>query len=98
MTGTILGDIGPRGYAIAISGLLIVFTALVLISLFIASLPRILEYLAKYFPEVDESHVRQPPSDGDVADDGAVLAAIGYVLHTELQRQLAEEKDRSGNG
>jgi hypothetical protein len=30
-----------------------------------------------------------------VADDAAVLAAIGFVLHTEFQRQL-ESQDSSG--
>ena len=78
-----------RGFAIAIAGLIIVFTALLLISLFIASLPRVLTAVSRVWPETEEIHVRQSYPESQVPDDGAVLAAIGYVLHTELQRQLA---------
>ncbi|MFK8114521.1 MAG: OadG family protein [Rubripirellula sp.] len=84
------------GIAIAVAGLLIVFIALIMISLFIASLPKVLAWVAVFIPEVDEAHaspgtvVSHPESL--VPDDGATLAAIGFVLHTELQKQLASEK------
>lgn len=85
------------GALIALVGLMIVFSALIVISLFIAALPRILGKLSSVWPEVDEpvsnSSVGHP--DSLVADDGAVLAAIGFVLHTEFQRQL-ESQDSSG--
>jgi hypothetical protein len=101
MTGSILlmvDDAMSRGIPIAIAGILIVFTALLLISLFIASLPRVLAMVAKVLPEVDESHARQSLSEDQAGGDGAVLAAIGFVLHTELQNQLAAEKDATGKG
>jgi len=79
----------------ALVGLMIVFSALIVISLFIAALPRILAILSTVWPEVDEPAGNAGHSDSLVADDGAVLAAIGYVLHTEFQRQL-ESQDSSG--
>ncbi len=78
-----------RGFAIAIAGLSIVFTALLLISLFIASLPRVLEMVASVYPEFDDPHSRQSHPESQVPDDGAVLAAIGFVLHSEMQKQIA---------
>ena len=78
-----------RGYSIAIAGLIIVFTALMLISLFIASLPRVLAAVSRVWPETEEVHVRQGLPESQAREDGAVLAAICYVLHTEMQRQLA---------
>jgi len=83
------------GAVIALVGLMIVFCALIFISLFIAALPYILEQLSKIWPEVDEPAGHPGHTDSLVADDAAVLAAIGFVLHTEFQRQL-ESQDSSG--
>ena len=87
-----------RGLSIAISGLVIVFSALLLISLFIASLPRVLELVAQVWPEVDDTHARAGHPESQVPDNTRVLAAIGYVLHTEMQRQLALEKTQQDTG
>lgn len=78
-----------RGVSIAITGLVIVFVALILISLFIASLPRILELVSRVWPEVEEPHARPSRPEGLSPDEASIIAAIGFVLHTELQRQLA---------
>ena len=80
-----------EGLQIAISGMLIVIIALLLISLFIAVLPKLLERLSQIWPESEshhahESHESHPESLRP--DDDVVLAAIGFVLHTEFQRQL----------
>ena len=91
-----------EGVSIAIAGLTIVFMALVLISLFIGSLPRLLEFVARIWPEVEEQHSREASGEvypaSLVPEDGASLAAIGFVLHTELQRQLAAEQASKGKG
>lgn len=79
----------------ALVGLMIVFSALIVISLFIAALPHMLDKLSVVWPEVDEPAGNSGHPDSLVADDGAVLAAIGFVLHTEFQRQL-ESQDSSG--
>ena len=83
------------GAVIALVGLMIVFSALIFITLFIAALPHILKQLSTIWPEVDEPVGHPSHSDSLVADDAAVLAAIGFVLHTEFQRQL-ESQDSSG--
>ncbi len=74
------------------TGLLIVFTALILISLFIALLPKILRVLAGVWPEIDEPQANTGHPESQVSDDAAVLAAIGFVLHTEMQKQLAADQ------
>jgi Na+-transporting methylmalonyl-CoA/oxaloacetate decarboxylase gamma subunit len=80
-----------RGISIAATGMLIVVMALSLISLFIAGLPRILSALAKIYPEPVARHGKRTHSENSVTDDEAVLAAIGFVLHTEFQKLQANE-------
>ncbi|QDV68757.1 Oxaloacetate decarboxylase, gamma chain [Rosistilla carotiformis] len=83
----------PQAASIALAGMLIVGLALVLICLFITALPRILAVAEKFWPEVEEHHGRtHPQSDSHVPDDDAVLAAIGFVLHQEFQRQLQTDR------
>ncbi len=77
---------------LALTGLLIVFTALILISLFIALMPRVLGVLARIWPETDEPQVTAGHPESQVPDNAAVLAAIGFVLHTEMQKQLAADQ------
>ncbi len=76
------------GVVIAAVGLLIVYVALVLISLFIATLPRVLVLIGRLWPEVDDHHGIDHV-EVDAEEDLVVLAAIGFVLHTEFQRQLS---------
>ena len=68
--------IDSQGISIAITGMLIVFTALVLISLFITLLPRIVSALNHRFPEPAELTAAPGAST-----DPAVVAAIGLALH-----------------
>ena len=75
-----------RGFSIAITGLVIVFAVLILISLFIGALPHVLAIVAKVLPEIEHSHSAASPSERSDDHDEAVLAAIGFVLHTELQK------------
>ena len=75
-----------RGFSIAITGLVIVFAVLILISLFIAALPRVLAIVAKVLPEIEHGHSDASHSERSDGHDDAVLAAIGFVLHTELQK------------
>jgi Na+-transporting methylmalonyl-CoA/oxaloacetate decarboxylase gamma subunit len=80
-----------RGITIAITGMLIVAIALLLIFAFISALPHILAIVGKYFPEVEDPHGRssttQSHPESQVADDEAVMAAIGFVLHSRLQNK-----------
>jgi len=70
--------------SIALTGMLIVFTALALISLFIGALPRILSALEPHFPVVE--HHPPAPAEGLPSDEERIVAAIGTVLHAETKR------------
>ena len=76
-----------RGVAIAITGMLIVACALILICLFIMALPRVLDAMAVIWPESDEPHGGTTHPDSLVLEEEEILAAIGYVLHHRLHSQ-----------
>lgn len=78
-----------EGFAIAATGMLIVFAALFLVTLFIAALPRLLEVVATVLPESSHGHSHHELSESRLPDE-AVIAAIGFVLHNELQKQAAQ--------
>lgn len=77
-----------NGIAISLIGMLIVFTALGLITLFIGYLPHILKALSPYLPQ--STHVAPSPAESTVVDEEMVVAAIGMVLHTEIQKAKRE--------
>ena len=101
-SGPVLLSSMSAGGSIAIAGLTIVFLALLLISVFIASMPRLLVFVAKIWPEVEERHSAKKfggvSSEGSDGGDAASLAAIGFVLHTEFQRQRVADQASKGNG
>lgn len=68
-----------NGFDIAVTGMLIVFAALAIISLFIASLPKVIGILDKIFPEIH--HHAPATSKKPERDNDALLAAIGYALY-----------------
>jgi len=69
----------PNGLAVSIAGMCIVFVSLVLISAFIASLPRVLELLSRVFPD---SETRTE------ADHDRVAVAIATALYHEKYGSL----------
>ena len=80
--------------AVAATGMAIVFAALLLITLFISALPRILRLVANVLPEVPGRHAPVDASESLLPDE-AILAAIGYVLHTEIQRPVGADEGAS---
>lgn len=73
-----------NGYSIAMSGLLIVFFALVVVTSFISILPWVLAHLATVWPEA----VVAPDATASTAtaeNDDALVAAIGYMVHARQQ-------------
>lgn len=73
-------DMTPAtGLAIAVTGMVIVFLVLVLISLALTSLPRVLAVVNKYYPEKPDDTVIRPI----VADaaDHEVVAAAAFAMH-----------------
>ena len=79
--------IGNDGLGISITGICIVFAALILISLFIASLPHILQALASVLPPEVEHHTAPAPGAKRNDDDEAVIAAIGFALHARHRKK-----------
>ncbi|MFG0335067.1 MAG: OadG family protein [Maioricimonas sp. JB049] len=75
--------VDSNGVGLALTGMLIVFTVLILISLFIACVPRLLGLLNRIFPEVDHRHGGPPPPDQPGLE---VVAAIGLMLHRQNRR------------
>ncbi len=76
--------------AIAITGMLIVFTALTLISVFIAALPRILSAIEPYLPAVEDHHHAPTTAKSLPTDEEKIVAAIGHVLHIEMHHVLKQ--------
>ncbi len=67
-----------HGIEIAIIGMLVVFTALTLISVFISLLPSVLRIVYLIYPLKGPGYL---PERSDAPND-EVLVAIGSVLHT----------------
>jgi len=80
-----------EGVSIAVTGMLIVFFALVIISLFIRLLPVLLGLMEPILPRLG-SHT-QPPSAAErlPAENEKLVAAIGYVLHMEMEKSTQRQ-------
>ena len=76
-----------QGFGVAVTGLIIVFVSLALITLAIATMPKILVALEGFLPPEHEHH--GPPS-AKSSDDEAIAVAIGFALHTR-----ANAKDKN---
>ena len=72
--------IANDGIGIAITGMSIVFTALTLITMFIATLPKLLGLLANVLPPEQEHHA---PREDRAADDEALAVAVGFALRSK---------------
>lgn len=75
-----------NGPSIAITGMLIVFIALTIIATFIAAVPSILAVLEPFLPKPHAPHASPAREEQTPLDQEKVVAAIGLVLHTELQK------------
>lgn len=84
-----LDNITRDELGVAAMGLLIVFTALVVISGFIVVLPKALDALQHMLPpEVDHHHGTAVPATR--SDDEAIAVAIGVGLHARMQSKSTE--------
>ena len=77
-----------HGISISIIGMVVVFAALALISIFIALLPAILRIVNKIFPPGEALHSLPRSSD---SLENEVIAAIGLALHTEMGNHLPDK-------
>lgn len=72
-----------QGIPIAITGMVIVFCVLTLISLFIVVLPKLTAWLSRYFPETEIHEAATP----ETSSNDTVMAAIAYVYHMRRQEK-----------
>lgn len=80
---SITDAIEQDGIAISITGLTIVFVALLLISLFIAALPHILALVNEFLPEPEPPAAAIPAPQIDPSADQELAVAIGAALHAQ---------------
>ncbi len=78
--------IDAGGIGLSITGMTIVFVSLVLVSLFIAGMPRLLPLVNGILPEVEGHHgAPMPSAAGSQVNAGReeeIVAAIGFALHS----------------
>lgn len=85
-----LNVVDGNGIGITLTGMLIVFSGLALISFFIVILPKVLDWFAQ--PSFRSSQVatdEQVVSDPEPTEQ-ELLAVITLVLHAEMERSLGE--------
>lgn len=70
------------GWGIALTGMTIVFLALISISVLIALLPRVLDALGAYLP-AEKPHGRPAPA---ARDDAAIVAVAAAMRHRDRNR------------
>lgn len=73
-----------NGFGVAITGLSIVFTSLALITLAIATMPKVLAALAGFLPAEHEHHAAPAAKP---ASDEALAVAIGFAMHKQAGRK-----------
>jgi hypothetical protein len=82
------------GIGLAITGMLIVFTGLIVISLYIASLPRLLGWMDARMQMRLARSTPPAPEPASVADDLALVAAIAMVLQMERDFERVQDAQR----
>lgn len=75
-----------NGVSISLTGMLIVFIALSLISLVLAVLPHVVDKLNNFFPPARMHNAPAKAEAGAQAEEDTIMAAIGFVLHTQMTR------------
>ena len=83
-----LNNIESRHISIAITGMLIVFTALLLVSIAIAILPKVLDLLSGILPAEKLPASNATQAVQKTSDQDEVFAAIGMALHLQKQGQV----------
>jgi len=71
----------PNMISIAITGMIIVFCALTILTLFLTALPKILGVVNKHFPPTEHGHSQAPVTKQEVLEDDLVAALAVALLH-----------------
>lgn len=83
--GGLQGIADGNGLAVSITGMLIVFAALLGISLFIGFLPMVLARIEPFFPEVEGHHAPTGSSTQPEDENLRLIAVIGYAKHAQAK-------------
>lgn len=90
--------IAGDGFGIAITGMIIVFAGLLLISLYIASIPKLFEWAGRQAerrkPRAQAADAGRMGQEPMLFEDEALLAAVGYVIRAELEQERARDLQR----
>ncbi|QXD24626.1 OadG family protein [Opitutia bacterium ISCC 51] len=78
-----------EGIGLAITGMSIVFIALLLITFYIAFLPTLLKHLDKILPEQKSSHQR---AEGKVSEEEDLMVAAAIATAFRRRRKLKETR------
>lgn len=71
----------PNMIVIAITGMIIVFAALLILTLFLMALPEILSVFNEYFPPSEHGHAAAPTPKEAVLDEDLVAAMAIAMIH-----------------
>jgi Na+-transporting methylmalonyl-CoA/oxaloacetate decarboxylase gamma subunit len=85
-----------NGVAVSITGMLIVFAALVGISVFIGFLPRLLGWLDPWLPAAGRHHAPAPTAKAPQQAEESLVAAIGFVLHARSRSDVKVSDGKRG--
>jgi hypothetical protein len=84
--------IAGNGFEIALTGMTVVFTGLVLVSIYIAALPRLLDRAGRAkAPRLQAARAAANGHGPSTGMDPDLLAAIGCVLQAEYERELLSD-------
>ena len=85
-----------QGISIAITGMLIVFFALLVITIYIAMVPKILGVLAPFLPpETEHAAPSSGSASGNKRIEEELLAAVGYAVHCD---RIQDDRERMTPG
>lgn len=82
--------IDGNGIGITLTGMMIVFSGLLFISLFIAALPRVLSLKEWFASRAESSAADIATTDDEPPSEAEIMAVASLVLHLELERSLGE--------
>ncbi|MFW5972752.1 MAG: OadG family protein [Bacteroidota bacterium] len=86
--------IAGDGIGLAITGMLIVFAGLIFISLYIAAIPRALEWAESQKQRREERRRPAPTAAASGIEDPTLRAAIALAIQLELENELPLDAQR----
>ena len=76
-----------HGIPLAIMGFVVVFAALILVRIFIGTLPRIMAVLDRYYPEQHDGHHAHAPSKSDPDEIPSEIVAVIAAVVADMVKE-----------